>query len=116
MSQRVEEGTADPEILALDWEIKNEFNRGALHDFNEDWQLPQLLWEHVSTPSSLCTLTYSNWSTLVFEVNTWELHQATVIPGFLNGIGEKGGHSLRDLKINVTTAQEAYNLRYLGQL
>jgi len=74
------------------------------------------LWEHLSTPSSLCTLTYDIKEHFSVEFNIWELHQAAAIPDSLNDIGEKGRQSLRDLKINVTTAQEAHNLQYLRQL
>lgn len=95
---------------ASDRELDVLVTDGALKDSDVIKVLPRLKREHISTVGSLCTFTRDVWSTLPVEVNVWKLDQATAIAGFSQDIGKKGQLSLRDLKINVTSRQEALEL------
>jgi len=92
----VEDGSQDPAVLAINRELDRAVNNGALEDLWADMMLPRLTEEHVSTIGSLSTFTHDAWSTLLVEANTWELHQATAITGFLRDLGDKGQLSLRE--------------------
>lgn len=108
---QLDDGNSDPAMRVACDATEKAINEGGLYHINGDIVLPRILDEHISTIPSLCTLTRDTWTSLLFAVNKWELHQANEIALFLTDIGESGRLGVRHLKINVTTRGKARDLQ-----